>query len=125
MIAFLKRCQEYNIKLNADKFKFKCDEVSFIRHLLTRDGVKADPAKIKPFLEMEKRTDVSGVQQLIGMVKYLGKFLNSLSDICERLRRLTHKDAEWNCTNEHKEAFQGIKNAVTETPVLRFFEPNL
>ena len=35
MIAFLKRCQEYNIKLNADKFKFKCDEVSFIGHLLT------------------------------------------------------------------------------------------
>ena len=91
MIALLKRCQERCIKLNADKLQFKCDEVSFIGHLLAPDGVKADPAKIKAILEMEKPNDVSGVQRLIGMVKYLGKFLSSLFDICELLRGLTHK----------------------------------
>ena len=121
MIALLKRCQERCIKLNADKLQFKCDEVSFIGHLLTPDGVKADPAKIKAILEMEKPNDVSGVQRLIGMVKYLGKFLSSLSDICEPLRRLTHKDAAWNWNSEHDEAFQNIKNAVTKAPVLKFF----
>ena len=48
---------------------------------------------MKAVLEMEKPIDVSGVQHLIGMVKYLGKFLSSLVDVCEPLRRLTHKDA--------------------------------
>ena len=109
MIALLKRCQECQIKLNADKFKFKCNEVTFIGHLLTPDGIRPDPAKIKAILEMEKPTDVSGVQRLIGMVKYLGKFLSSLSDICEPLRRLTHKDTIWHWKNEHDKAFQDIK----------------
>eukprot|EP00112_Aurelia_sp_Birch-Aquarium-sp1_P004533 Seg1514.5 transcript_id=Seg1514.5/GoldUCD/mRNA.D3Y31 product="putative protein K02A2.6" pseudo=true protein_id=Seg1514.5/GoldUCD/D3Y31 len=71
MIALLKRCQEHHIKLNAGKFRFKCDEFPFIGHLLTPDGVKADPAKIKAILEMEKPNDVSGVQLLIDMAKYL------------------------------------------------------
>ena len=59
------------------------------------------------------------------MVKYLGKFLNSFSDICEPLRRLTLKDAVWNWTNEQDKSFQDIKNAVTKTPVLKFFKPNM
>ena len=74
---------------------------------------------------MEKPTDVSGLQRLIGMVKYLGKYQNSLSDICEPLRRLTHKNAVWNWAKEHDKAFQDTKNAVTKTPVLKFFEPNM
>ena len=86
---------------------------------------KADPAKIKAILEMEKTNDVSGVQRLIGMVKYLGKFLSSLSDICEPLRRLIHKDAVWNWKSEHDEAFQNIKNALTKAPVLKFFYSNM
>ena len=125
MIALLKRCQECHIKLNADKFKVKCNEVTFIGHLLTPDGIRPDPAKIKAILEMEKPTDVSGVQRLIGMVKYLGKFLSSLSDICEPLRRLTHKDTIWHWKNEHNRAFQDIRNAVTKAPVLKFFDPNM
>ena len=121
MIALLKRCQECHIKLNADKIKFKCNEVTYIGHLLTPDGIRPDPAKMKAILEMEKPTDVSGVQRLIGMIKYLGKFLSSLSDICEPLRGLTHKDTIWHWKNEHDKAFQDIKNAVTKAPVLKFF----
>ncbi len=114
MIALLNRCQERKLKLNADKLCFKCDNIPFIGHLLTPEGIKADPAKIKAILSMEKPTDVSGVQRLIGMVKYLGKFLSSLSDICEPLRRVTHKDTVWKWTSEHDAAFQNIKTAVTK-----------
>ncbi len=59
------------------------------------------------------------------MVKYLGKFLSSLSDICEPLRRLTQKDTVWKWTSEHDAAFQNIKTAVTKAPVLKFFDSNM
>ena len=48
-----KRCQEKNIKLNKDKFKFKCKEVSFIGHTLTQNGLKIDPAKVEAITKME------------------------------------------------------------------------
>ena len=122
MLALLNRCQEKNIKLNKDKFKFKCKEVSFIGHTLTQDGLKIDPAKVEAITKMEKPQDVAGVQRFIGMVKYLAKFLPRLSEVCEPLRSLTHKDAPWVWGETHDKAFQDIQRAICEAPVLKYFD---
>ena len=73
--SLLDRCRERNIKLNKKKFAFKCDDVQFIGHCLTKEGLKPDPAKVKTILSMKKPDDVAAVQRLRGMVKYLSKFL--------------------------------------------------
>ena len=56
------------------------------------------------------------------MVKYLSKFLGDLSQICEPIRRLTHKDVPWFWTKEQDVAFDKIKEAVTSSPVLKYFD---
>ena len=120
--SLLDRCRERNIKLNKKKFTFKCDDVQFIGHRLTKEGLKPDPAKVKAILSMKKPDDVAAVQRLMGMVKYLSKFLSDLSQICEPIRRLTHKDVLWSWTKEQDVAFDKIKEAVTSAPVLKFFD---
>ncbi|XP_023815343.1 uncharacterized protein K02A2.6-like isoform X2 [Oryzias latipes] len=42
---FLERCREKNIKLNVEKLKLRRREVPYIGHLLTADGLRADPEK--------------------------------------------------------------------------------
>ena len=81
--SLLDRCRERNIKLNKKKFTFKCDDVQFIGHRLTKEGLKPGPAKVKAILSMKKPDDIAAVQRLMGMVKYLSKFLSDLSQICE------------------------------------------
>ena len=76
--AFLDRCRSCNITLNKAIFEYKAQEMKFMSHVLTSDGLKADHNKIKAITEMPKPTDVPGVQRLMGMVKYLGKFLPAL-----------------------------------------------
>ena len=120
--SLLDRCRERNIKLNKKKFTFKCDDVQFIGHRLTKEGLKPDPAKVKAILSMKKPDDVAAVQRLMGMVKYLSKFLSDLSQICEPIRRLTHKDVPWFWTKEQDVAFDKIKEAVTTAPVLKYFD---
>ena len=71
-------------------------------------------------LKMERPNDVAAVRRLVGLVNYLSKFLSKLSELCEPLRRLTHKDVEWSWSAV-QEAFQSIKHAVTSAPVLRCF----
>jgi hypothetical protein len=66
-------------------------EMPYIGHLLTAEGVKPDPEKIAAITNMEKPTDVKGVQRLLGIANYLTKFLENLSDICEPIQKLTHK----------------------------------
>ena len=122
-MRLLQRCRERNIRLNKVKFDFKCQQVTFIGHLLSSEGVKPDPRKIDAIVNMETPVDVQGVQRLIGMVKYLSKFPTNLSELCQPLRKLTHKDAEWQWTQEQENAFQSLKVAVTQAPVLKYFSP--
>ena len=123
LVRLLHRCRERNIRLNKVKFDFKCQQVTFIGHLLSSEGVKPDPRKIDAIVNMETPVDVQGVQRLIGMVKYLSKFLTNLSELCQPLRKLTHKDAEWQWTQEQARAFRFLKVAVTQAPVLKYYRP--
>jgi len=68
--SLLDRCREWNIKLNKKKFTFKCDDVQFIGHRLTKEGLEPHPAKLRAILNMKKPDDVAAVQRLMGMVKY-------------------------------------------------------
>lgn len=53
----LNRIRAINLKLNPDKCKFRVNCVHYVGHLLTTDGVKPDPEKIKAVCEMEKPQD--------------------------------------------------------------------
>ena len=74
-------------------------------------------------MEIPKPNDVAGVRRLIGFVKYLSKIMPRLSEVCEPLRRLTMKDVEWHWTEHQEQAFNKLKQLVTEAPFLKYFEP--
>lgn len=120
---FMERCKEKNIKLNVEKFRLREEEVPYIGHRLTADGLKVDPEKVRALKDMPQPTDVKGVQRLLGMVNYLSKFCNHLSDQCEILRQLTHKDNLWDWTETHEEAFRKIKETIANAPVLKYYNP--
>ena len=42
--SLMQRCRERSVKLNKAKVKLQCGEVSFLGHLITKDGLKANPA---------------------------------------------------------------------------------
>lgn len=71
---------------------FKCSKAPFISHLLTTEGLKPDPQKVKAMCNMPKPEDVQAVQRFVSTIKCLSMFLENLSDISEPLRRITHKD---------------------------------
>ena len=79
--SLMQRCREQNVKLNKAKVKLRCGEVPFLGHLITKDGLKADPAKIRAVLEMPTPTYVASVRRFIGFTNYLSKFLPRLSDV--------------------------------------------
>ena len=103
--CFLTRCRQKDIKLNSDKFKLRRESVPYIGHLLTAEGLRIDPEKVRAVRELPRPTDVKGIQRLVGMLNYLSKFCDHLSDDCEVLRQLTHKENMWEWTEVHETAF--------------------
>ena len=76
--------------------------------------------KVQAIVDMPPPEDVAGVQRILGFVQYLSKFLPCLSDMTKPLRDLTLKDTLWTWGPDQQAAFDKLKEAVTDTPVLRY-----
>ena len=119
--AFLERCKEKHLKLNDKKLRLRLQEVPFIGHVATSEGLRVDPYKVQAIMEMPPPTDVAAAQRLLGLAQYLSKFLPHLSDITKPLRELTQKDTEWEWSQAQKDALESLKKAVSSTPVLHYY----
>ena len=75
----MNRAQEKNIKFNPAKFKFKHKEIKFVGHIITPDGIKADPDKVAAIINMEAPHDKSSLQRFIGMVNFLSPYCKNIS----------------------------------------------
>ena len=118
---FLQRYAARGIKLNSNKVSLRRKEVPFIGHVATDKGLCVDPAKVRAIAEMPQPEDVAGVQRLLGMAQYLAKFLPHLSDITKPLRDLTQKNVAWVWEQPQKKAFEELKEAISSTPLLRYY----
>lgn len=51
------RCKQRNIKLNLDKIKLGLESVSYLGHIVLKNGLSADPSKIQAIREMPTLKD--------------------------------------------------------------------
>ena len=123
LTSLLNHCREWKIKLNQAKIELKRTSIHYIGHVLTSDGVKADPSKISSITEMKNPTDTSGVRRLLGTANYLAKFLLKSSDAAEPLRQLTPDDTDFVWEKVHEQAFAQIKRFITSPLVLKYYDP--
>ena len=124
LLELQKRCTERNIRLNNEKSILKQTPVKFIGHLITNEGVQAEKSKVESILSMPAPTDIHGVKRFCGMFHYLSKFLPNLASDLQPIRELTKRDVDWNWSVECEQAFQKVKQKITETPLLDNFCPD-
>lgn len=121
----LKRCRENNLKLNPEKTKLCRNEVEYIGHRLTSDGVKIGEDKVKAVVQMKEPESIEKVQQLLGMVTYTCKFMPKLSEVTQPLRDLIKESHEsdfvFHFEEIHRETVTNLKKMMTSAPVLRFY----
>ena len=91
----LQRCREMNFKLNKSKVEYRVPVVKYVGHLITNNGIKVDPEKVRGIVEMPSPIDVSGVQRALGLAQYVAKFTPNLSEVTAPLRVLTQEDIKW------------------------------
>ena len=101
--------------------KLRQDKVLFIGHEASAQGLRVETTKVCAIIDMTPPTDKLGVQRLLGLAQYLAKFLLNLFHITKPLRDLTQNDVQFVWQDAQKEAFQKLKEAVTVTPVLRYY----
>ena len=123
--ALMIRCRQKKIRLSAPKLKFKLDEVIYMGHRLTVQGMGPDPAKVSAILDMPPPKDLQHLRGFIFTVTYLARYLPRLSTVSEPLRQLLKKDVEFQWTESRVKAFDEIKELVTSAPILQYYDPKV
>lgn len=120
----INRLGKAGFTLNDEKCEYNKTTVKFLGHIFTGNGYKADHEKVEAIHALKVPTCVKELQRTLGMVNYLGKFINNLSELTEPLRQLLHKETAWFWGPEQQKSFEDIKDTLTKTPVLNYYNVN-
>ena len=121
---FLKRFLEQGITLYKSKMEHRVEKVTFMGHVITKDGLKIDQQKIEAINNYETPKDVKAVRRLLGMCNYLSRFIPNYSNLTTSISQLLKKDVLYTWSGEQEEAMKKIKEILMKAPTLRFYNPN-
>jgi hypothetical protein len=93
-------------------------EVSYLGHLISRIGIQPDPAKVEAILKVPPPKSITEVRSFLSFIGYYRKFIHLIAELASPLYRLTHKDNEYEWTQECAKAFELLKRALTSAPIL-------
>jgi len=100
------------------KCKFWMDEVQFLGHVISAQGIAVDPAKVEAVVKWESPKSATEIRSFVGLADYYKRFIEGFSKIVVPLTQLTRKDQPFVWTDKCEESFQELKQRLMSAPVL-------
>nr|GEX74865.1 putative reverse transcriptase domain-containing protein [Tanacetum cinerariifolium] len=101
---------------------FKCsfwlDSVQFLGHMIDRNGVHVDPAKIEAIRNWAAPATLTEVRQFLGLFGYYRRLIEGFYLISKPLTKLTQNDKKYEWGKEEGEAFQLLKQKLCSALIL-------
>ncbi|GFV14198.1 retrovirus-related Pol polyprotein from transposon opus [Trichonephila clavipes] len=117
----LKCLQEAGLKLNSKKCLFAAQEVKILGHLVSSNGVRPDPDKIKAVRSFPTPKNIHDIRSFLGLCSYFRRFIKGFCYLAEPLQSLLKSGVEFHWGPEEVEAFNSLKKALTSDPVLGMY----
>lgn len=122
LVKVFERLRAANIKLKATKCQLFQKEIVYLGHLVTREGIRPDPSKIKALEKMEPPQNLGQLRAFIGLSGYYRNFVNNYAIVCDLLYDLTKMHVRFKWEEKHQKAFEYIVRALCAMVLL--YHPN-
>lgn len=119
----LAKIQAAGLTLNKAKCEFSKERLTFLGHVVDKNGISADPQKTSAILEMEKPKSLPELRRFMGMVNQLSKFSPNIAELSKPLRELLSTRKAWVWGPSQDEAFANVKLELTRPTVLALYDP--
>jgi hypothetical protein len=105
-------------KLNPDKCVFGISARKLLGFLVSYQGIEANPEKIRVIEAMRPPARVKDVQNLMGSLAALSRFISRLAERALPFFKLLRKSGPFSWTEEAEQAFQELKQHLVSLPIL-------
>ncbi|KAK3242995.1 hypothetical protein CYMTET_47333 [Cymbomonas tetramitiformis] len=139
---FLQRCRDHQFFIRPSKVELFVRSIDFIGHHISEaglsiieDGIRAvmaiqppvsyGPTVRKQPLRRMAKDGKSSLRSFLGMVGQFRRFIPKFSKIVEPLNRLLKDNADFVWESEQQQAFDNLKSAICNAPVLQLPDQKL
>ena len=112
--------QQAGLKLKPSKCHFVREEVEYLGHLITPQGLKPNPRLVTAVRDFPVPQNLKQLRQFLGLSSYYRRFIPKFAKIAQPLHGLTRKDTAFDWGTACQEAFEALKRKLTEAPVLAY-----
>ena len=94
------------------------NEVKFLRHKVSGEGLAVDPVKVEAVTTWARPTTPTEVRSFLGLAGYYKRFIENFAEIVGPLTKLTRKDVGFVWNTSCEQAFQALKKKLVTAPIL-------
>ncbi|RVW30316.1 Retrovirus-related Pol polyprotein from transposon opus [Vitis vinifera] len=88
-------------------------------HIISKNGIEVDKAKVELIVKLPPPTNVKGIRQFLGHARFYRRFIKDFSKISKPLCELLVKDAKFVWDEKCQKSFEELKQFLTTAPIVR------
>ena len=105
----LEGCRQIQLSMNIRKCIFVTLIGILLGHIVCKEGIKFDFAKIKIILDLKPPVNPKQARVLLGRIGYYRKFMRYYSDMTYPMEELLREDQKFDWTDECNISFETLK----------------
>ncbi|KAJ3700836.1 hypothetical protein LUZ61_004541 [Rhynchospora tenuis] len=114
----LERLREHKLYAKFSKCDFWMNQISFLGHTISQEGLAVDPEKIKSIIEWASPKNVTEVRCFLGLTGYYRRFVPNYAKLAKPLTQLLKKDNGFVWEESQERSFQELKERLVSAPIL-------
>lgn len=111
--------QQHELYVKASKCSFAKSHLEYLGHIIGVAGVSTDLGKVKAVQDWPVPKNLRQLRGFLGLVGYYRKFIQGYGLMTNPLTKFLKKDVKYVWSPLAQEAFDSVKQALTQAPVLR------
>ncbi|MCO5548518.1 hypothetical protein L7F22_001978 [Adiantum nelumboides] len=116
--AAFEMLRKERLVVNGKKSEYFMEEIHFLGHIVSKDGVRMDLAKIKAIQDWPEPVNLHEVRSFLGLCSYYRRFIRFFAEIAAPLHDLTRKQVVFRFGERQQQAFKLLKEKLTTERVL-------
>jgi hypothetical protein len=105
----LEKLLEEKLYVKFSKYEFWLDKVTFLGHVISKEGITVDPAKVEVMNNWKRLKSPTKIRSFLGLASYYHRFIKGFLMLASFLTQLTRKKEPYVWKEDCERSFMDLK----------------